>query len=286
MNVLTIGGSRNIGYYSSVRLLDAGCTVTFLLRNPSVFDADETIQKHVKSGKALLVKGDALIEQDVKRVWEEAAAHGPEGKVDQVIFTVGGTPKFDARHLVVVKPENLVTLSLLNVLRTMPPTSKQPFPRIVTISSTGLTKTSHESLPLLLKPLYAYILASPHKDKVGVERVVSHVCNWEWNPADGEPEENILPKGWQNFEGLPEKGSLKDYILVIRPALLTDGECKAEEEPKKKKKDDKPAYRVQDVNDGELRGWTVSRKDVAHFVVQAVSERWDEFKGKRVNIAY
>ncbi|KAK7444106.1 hypothetical protein VKT23_011179 [Stygiomarasmius scandens] len=282
MNALTLGGSRNIGYYSSVRLLDAGWTVTFLLRNPSVFDADETIQKYVKSGKALLLKGDALVEQDVKRAWEEAASHGPEGKVDLLLFTVGGTPKISVRRGVYLTPDNLVTQSLLNVLRTMPPTSKQPLPRIITISSTGLTKTSHESVPLLLKPMYSLLLANPHKDKVGAERVMSHVCGWNWNPVDGEPEENILSKGWQDLPGLPARGSLRDVVLVIRPALLTDGECVAED----RKKGKKPAYRVQDVNDGEISGWTVSRKDVAHFVAQAVTERWDEYKGKRVNIAY
>ncbi|KAK7455292.1 hypothetical protein VKT23_011165 [Stygiomarasmius scandens] len=281
MNALTIGGSRNIGYYSSVRLLDAGWNVTFLLRNPSVFDADETIQEYIKSGKAILVKGDALVEQDVKRAWEEAASHGPEGKVDLLLFTVGGTPNISIRRGLYIIPDNLVTQSLLNVLRTMPPTSKQPLPKIITVSSAGLTKASYKSLPLLLKPVYS-LLVNAFKDKVGAECIMSHVCNWDWNPADGEPEENILPKGWQDLPGLPAKGSLSDVALVIRPVLLTDGECVAE----KGERGNEPPYRVQDVNDGEIGGWTVSRKDVAHFVAQAVTERWDEFKGKRVNVAY
>ncbi|KAK7455304.1 hypothetical protein VKT23_011177 [Stygiomarasmius scandens] len=119
-------------------------------------------------------KGDALVEQDVKRAGGEAASHGPEGKVD-LLFTAGGTPKVSVRRGVYLIPDNLVTQSLLNVLRTMPPTSKRPLPRIITISSTGLTKTSHESVPLLLKPMYSFLLA---KDRVGVERVASHVCGW------------------------------------------------------------------------------------------------------------
>ncbi|KAK7444109.1 hypothetical protein VKT23_015506 [Stygiomarasmius scandens] len=65
------------------------------------------------------------------------------------------------------------------------------------------------------------------------------------------------------------RGSLRDAVLVIQPALLTDGECVAEGGKKGKK----PAYRVKDVNDGKISGWTVSRKN----------ERWDEYK-KRVNI--
>jgi hypothetical protein len=57
--------------------------VTFLLRSPSVFDGDTTIQKYVASGHARLLKGDASVEADTQRAWNEA------GVVDAVIFTVG-----------------------------------------------------------------------------------------------------------------------------------------------------------------------------------------------------
>ena len=104
LDILSIGASRNIGYLSSIRFLgeyvlfcdicsifirtslDAGATVTFLLRTPSVFDEDATIQKYIKSGKAQLLKGDALVESDVKRAWGEAAKYQ---SVDLLIFTVG-----------------------------------------------------------------------------------------------------------------------------------------------------------------------------------------------------
>jgi NAD(P)-dependent dehydrogenase (short-subunit alcohol dehydrogenase family) len=107
MKVLTIGGSRNIGYYSSVRLLSAfpfpsfsftcphvfwvekGATVTFLLRNTAVFDQDKVIQEYVKSGKANLVKGDALVKDDCKKAWEEAEKAEHKGGVDILLFTVG-----------------------------------------------------------------------------------------------------------------------------------------------------------------------------------------------------
>ncbi|TFK36425.1 hypothetical protein BDQ12DRAFT_686871 [Crucibulum laeve] len=276
LNILTIGGSRNIGYFSSVRFLASGATVTFLLRSPSVFNKDETIQPYIKSGKARLVKGDALVIEDVRRSWEEA---GKDGKVDVLLFTVGGTPKFTITKGFVIDPVNLVTQSLLNALITLP--KDEPEPRIVTISSIGLSRTSHAALPLPLKPLYGYLLQVPHKDKLGAERVISHVAGWTWNTKeDGEPGEEIMGSDdWTKREGLPSNGSLKK-ILVVCPALLTDGECLAEKEDKKS---GKPAYRVLA---GELRGWTVSRKDVAHFVADAVLNHWDEFENKQVSIAY
>ena len=166
----------------------------------------------------------------------------------------------------------------------MPRTSFQP--KIVTISSTGLTRASHAALPLPLKPLYGYLLSVPHKDKVGAERVISHCAGWTWNTKDdGEPGEDLMgPGDWTKREGLPAPGSLK-RVLVIRPALLTDGECIAEKEVSAttKKGKRKEPYRV---SDKELHGYTVSRKDVAHFVVDAVSNRWDEFENKCVSIAY
>ncbi|KAG8217945.1 hypothetical protein J3R82DRAFT_6115 [Butyriboletus roseoflavus] len=148
IKVLTIGGSRNIGYFSSVRLLDLGATVTFLLRKPSVFDNDETVQKYVRAGKARLVQGDALVKEDVERAW--TAAQGDDSKpVDFLVFTVGGTPQFKLTKGFVVSPPNLVTQSLLHCLETLP----TPHPNIITISSAGITRIGHEKLPFLLKPV-------------------------------------------------------------------------------------------------------------------------------------
>ncbi|KAK7053461.1 hypothetical protein VNI00_004087 [Paramarasmius palmivorus] len=270
MNVFAIGASRNIGYFSSIRLLDAGCSVTFLLRNTSVFDEDQVIKKYIASGKAHLIQGDALVQSDVAKGWQEAAKHG---NIDLLLFTVGGTPKYNVRQGFVITPHNLVSKSLLNTLATIPSEQR---PKVIVISSTGLTKTSHASLPFLLKPFYAHFLAEPHKDKVGVERIVHHCAGWTWNTEDdGEPSEDILGPNWTETPGLPQAGSLKD-VLVIRPAFLTDGDCKAE-------KEGKAGYRV---SEGELGAWTISRKDVAHFIADTALNKWSQYANKRISIAY
>lgn len=62
--------------------------MTFLLRSTSIFDEDEVVQGYVKSGKARLVKGDALVKEDVKRAWEES---GRDRFVDTVVFSIGKT---------------------------------------------------------------------------------------------------------------------------------------------------------------------------------------------------
>jgi hypothetical protein len=67
---------------------DKGATVTFLLRNDTCFDNDEALQRYIKSGKARLVKGDAMISDDVKKALNTAISD-PNTHLDTIIFTVG-----------------------------------------------------------------------------------------------------------------------------------------------------------------------------------------------------
>jgi len=272
MNILVVGGSRNIGYYSALRFLEAGHIVTFLLRNASVFDKDAKIQAFVTSGKAHLVKGDALVQGDVKRAWETSISQVETGSVDLVLFTVGGEPNFNLLKGFVISPPDLSTRCLLNVITTLP----QPTPRIIAITSIGTSRSSHAALPLPLKPVYSTLLAAAHRDKIGMERLMAHCAGWEWDPKEnGKVPHDILRESWKSTEGLPTQGTVKD-ILVIRPSVFTDGECLAEKSDGKK-------YRV---SEAELTGYSISRKDVAHFVVDAALNRWTEFAHKRVNISY
>lgn len=135
---------------------------------------------------------------------------------------------------------------------------------------------SHDALPLLLKPLYGYLLRSPHIDKVGMERAVAHTAGWTWE--EEEPKSEIVGEGWKERVG--EAGWLKE-VCVVRPALLTDGECKADKEPGKKNKE---PYRAE-LKEVES-GYTVSRRDIAHFVVERALKEWDTWNGKCVRVAY
>jgi hypothetical protein len=273
-NVLVIGGSRHIGYYSALRFLDAGSTVTFLMRSPSSFDDDQAVQKYVKSGKARLIKGDALVLADVQSVWAAASTDQP---VDVLIFTVGytGSPKFHPIKGFVISPHNLVTQCLLNVLCEMPKTN--PLPKVITLSTSGVSSSSRAQVPSLLNIFYGYLISHPLQDKLGMERVISHCAGWNWNPKDGEPKEDIMGKGWQGRDGLPASGQLKN-AMVVRAAPLNDGECVA---------DSGGSGRPYRAAEGEVKkGWSISRKDVGHFVFDAVTNHWDEYGNKQVSIAY
>jgi len=275
LNVLVFGGSRNIGYFTALRLLKQGATVTFLLRSLRVFDSDTDIRHFVALGKAKLIEGDALNPDDVKAAWDQATTIHPENPgVDFVLFTVGGTPSFKVSKGFVIDPPNLCTQCLLNVLCTMP---KLPAPpKYIVLTSIGLTEEAHHNLPLLLKPLYGYLLTGPHEDKYGAERVAAHCVGREWTEREPKPEVMSGPLGnWSDRGRLPEKGSIKEFV-VVRPAMLTDGECKADKA--------EGAYKV---SEQYLRdGYRVSRKDVGHFIATRLFQEWSEWEGKIIHIAY
>lgn len=277
-NVLVLGGSRHIGYHAAIRLLESGATVTFLLRSPSVFDDDATVQKYLSTNKARLVKGDALVRSDVQIAWDTATSESP---VDIVLSTLGfsGSPSFSILKGIQINPPNLVTAALLNLFATMPSSTRAISPKVVIVSATGVNKKSRSAAPLLLRPLYGYLIQEPLSDKLGAERVIHHLGGWDWDPAIPEPAKNILDPNWQAIEGMPKPGTLKNAI-ILRPALLTDGECLAD-----KTSGGKVPYRV---GEGEVGGWTVSRRDVAHFVFDLVTNQsqWERSKDKQISIAY
>ncbi|KAJ7778995.1 hypothetical protein B0H16DRAFT_1359687 [Mycena metata] len=271
MHVLSIGGSRHSGYWAAVRLLEQGSTVSFLLRKPSVFDEDPMIQKFIRSGAARLIKGDAKKEDDMVNAWAQA------GIVDAVIFSVGGAPEWSLTKGLIIDP-NLGAGCMLCVLRSMPIHDNAPPPKFVAISTTGLGPVAHKALPTLIKPFYS-ALATPHNDKIGMEQVLAYCAGRPLDPSHGEPKVEVLSENWT--QRLPPPGTLKHRVLVVRPALLTNGKCMADELEVKGK--GKAPYRA---SAEELCAYTISRKDVAHFVVNALG-RWDEFESKyAINVGY
>ncbi|KAG8858385.1 hypothetical protein FRB96_005270 [Tulasnella sp. 330] len=266
MKVLAIGASRNIGYHSTLQLLQQGHHVVYLLRKPSVFDANEAMKPFIDSGVAEIVQGDALVADDLTRAWAQATVGGP---VDVVLFTLGSTQaSFSISSLsFTINPPNLCTAALLNTLTTLPHSSATVQPRFIITTSFGVTKASHSSVPLLTRPLYSMI-KGPHADKMGMESICTYSAGWTPGAKEKIPSEEILTTGWE--DRLPGKGWMK-HVVILRPALLTDG-------PETGK------YRV---GDEKLTGvWTVSRKDVAHFIVTDLLANWEKYEGKGVSIAY
>jgi hypothetical protein len=262
-----------------------------LLRNPKCFDNDATIQPYIQSGKARLVAGDALVQDQVANAWIKAGEGERPGQVDVFLFTVGaflvswplrakdrttelpsgGYPDFTLKGIK-LSPPDLCTRSMLTALRAMPAALRaaEAQPRIIALSSAGITHASHKELPLAWRIIYPRLFASPHEDKYALEQVLHHVGGWTWDSkADGTPADTIAEAeaGWREQEGVPAQGTLRE-ILVVRPAFLTDGPCKG-------------AYRT--TGSGY---YTISRQDVAHFIVEKVLGDWSTYRNRAVTVGY
>jgi hypothetical protein len=163
-------------------------------------------------------------------------------------YSTGGDPTFSLTKGFVITPADITTRSMSILLSVIQPSNIRP--RLVTITSNGLDDRAHSLLPWPLKIFYSWLLRIPHEDKIGLENNIKQATGSE---------------GWLDLKN----------TVIVRPALLTDGECVANAQP--------DAYRVGE----ELRGtWTVSRADVGHFVVEKVLEDWDKWAGKAWVIAY
>lgn len=170
-------------------------------------------------------------------------------------------------------------MAILNVIRSIPSNQRSPAtqPKLIAISSTGVTKASHKGLPLPMKPLYSWLLTPAHVDKFCMERVLAHCAGMQFENENYQTD--LLPQGWQRLEGMPEPGSLKK-IIILRPAGLTDGSAKADEKELKS-----APYKIHKGDKGRV-GWTISRRDVGHFIAGNALENWTEWEGERVSLFY
>jgi hypothetical protein len=175
-------------------------------------------------------------------------------------------------------PPDLCTRAMRNVLSTMPQRFRMAGsqPRVIVVSSTGLGKAGIAALPFLHRMTYPTLIAEPHHDKLGQELVLAHVSGRlgspGWVKTSETVETKILPSGWEaTSAGLPTKGELSE-VLIVRPAWLTDGPATG-------------VYRVVD-GQGDHQCKTISRQDVAHFIVNQAVPTWSQWSGKAVSLGY
>ncbi|CAE6452416.1 unnamed protein product [Rhizoctonia solani] len=169
-------------------------------------ESDPSMSEYVRNGLAKLVRGDALVREDVQKAWDAASS---DGQVDLIFSGIGGDPSFSITQGFIVTPADITTRSmsiLLSVVQASPVR-----PRLVAITSNGLDHRSHSLLPLALRIFYGWFLRQPHEDKIGLESNIKQATSSE---------------GW-----LDPKNA-----VIVRPALLTSGKCVADTKPN--------AYRV------------------------------------------
>ena len=93
MQILILGGSRNIGHHVAHLLLHSPTTanttqLTLLLRNE--LPADDSLTTFVADGRVKIVRGNAMIYEDVVRAWTTAGGR----ECEAVLYAIG-TPEHE-----------------------------------------------------------------------------------------------------------------------------------------------------------------------------------------------
>ena len=277
-------------YQQPSAFADQDHSATLLLQDTSVFDNDEGMQPHVKSGRAQLVRGDTLVLGDVRYVWGKATDYGRV--VDYVVFTTGkssstrdvqvtllttssfvgaalGKPAFDPFRGFTTNPPNLLTKAILNVLCTIP--NSVPQPKFIAATSIIVADSMIAKAKPFLRPIFGLPIQSLntvrklHMDWLGIERVLAHGSGRPW--GDEEPQAKVTTVDrikWQDRKGLPSPGSLE--ILVLRPKSIIERWVQVE----------RPNEATH----------TISREEVAHFITETAMKNWNLCKDIAVVVRY
>lgn len=150
--------------------------------------------------------------------------------VDLIVSGLGGKPRFEYGIKATLDNPTICqdgVRTILSAARSCPQK-----PRIVIISTTGLSDT--RDVPLLMLPLYHWLLKVPHEDKKVMEKLV----------------ETEMQK--------PEEERAIDGYLMVRPSLLVNGDGDGLSKIKTGT-DEKPAV-----------GYYISRRDVGLWIFERI----------------
>ncbi|KZP01002.1 hypothetical protein CALVIDRAFT_560289 [Calocera viscosa TUFC12733] len=257
-NVLFLGASRGCGFFAALALLKSGGHATLLLRKPEAVtsNTDYELLSPEEKARATLVTGDAFVEADVQKA-VDAAGEG----MDTVVFSIGGTPHYEFPLSFPLDVPDVCARSV-SILLTVLHKLNRPGLRLIAVSSMGIGAKYYD-LPLLLRPLYGIVLHGPHVDKEALEYLVLKASKFPTPPA---PDASAIPA-----EAASVPSDWLDEVVLVRPALLTDG-----------------------AEFGKLRkavtvpgAYTVSRRDTGKFIVDECLKGSDQWVGEQgVVIAY
>ncbi|KAK4237729.1 oxidoreductase AflX [Achaetomium macrosporum] len=161
--ILFLGATGGVGLSALRRAVAAGHTCIALCRTPSKLAAhfpSSPVNLHLAQGNA----HDADTLAHVLVHPSDAAR-----LVDIIIFSIGARPTLRGMEDAHVCERGMT--ALLSALRTCRENTKSWRPRIVAVSTTGISTVGRD-IPLLMVPLYKVLLHTPHADKKIMERLL------------------------------------------------------------------------------------------------------------------
>jgi len=244
-----------------LRVLRSGGRATLLLRNPDTVTSNAEFQALTdeQRERAVIVKGDAYIREDVARAVDAA---GPD--MDTIVFTMGANPsKFSVSRGLILDPPQPCARGIMTLLSVLQDQTR-PATRLVIVSTMGLGE-KHKEVPFLIRGwMYGWLLYDAHTDKEALEYISLRASKHPTPPH--QPSDAAMPEAAASL-----RSDWLDSLVIVRPALYTDG-----------KETDVARAGVS------LRGaYYISRRDVGKFVAEQCLKGSDEWVGEEgVVLAY
>ncbi|GKZ21782.1 hypothetical protein AbraIFM66951_008753 [Aspergillus brasiliensis] len=212
--------------------LQAGYHCSALARSPSKL---HNLLQQLKVPESAIAKYLTVIEGDIYDLQAVQKTLNLDGRpVDLIVSGLGGKPRFEYGIKATLDNPTICQDGIRTILSAARSCAQKP--RIVIISTTGLSDT--RDVPLMMMPLYHWLLKVPHEDKKVMEDLVE--AEMQQKPA-GEEEEPAI-----------------DGYLMVRPSLLTNGEGSGLSKIRTGT-DQNPAV-----------GYTISRRDVGLWIFEKV----------------
>ncbi|KAL8847566.1 MAG: hypothetical protein Q9221_007386 [Calogaya cf. arnoldii] len=244
--------------------LKAGYNCSALSRSSSKLQTlllERSISKETLDTHLNIICGDIRDLQSVSETLLPSKPGTTNHPVDLVVSGIGRPPIFAPNPLSPTFDDPTICQdairTILAALRNLPASPLKPKPWLFVLSTTGISSRVRD-VPLLLTPLYHWILAVPHKDKKEMEAVLLAEAS---KPASDRAMENFV---------------------ILRPSLLTDGARLGSGQ-----------FRVGE--EDEIRGtaspavgYTISREDVGGWLFDELvdGKGKERYAGKMVSITY
>ncbi|KAL8701334.1 MAG: hypothetical protein Q9224_000550 [Gallowayella concinna] len=243
--------------------LRAGYTCSALSRSSSRLQTlllERNVSQSIIDTQLTITQGDIRDTESVARVLT------PRSKSDTstttrtlqlIISGIGRPPIFSPNPLNPTFDDPTVCQdaisTILAALRTLPASS--PKPVLAALSTTGISSRARD-IPILMIPLYHWLLAVPHKDKLKMEALLQAEVT---KPS----QERVI----------------KDFV-VVRPSLLTDGARLGTNKIRVGEEVGKIATPAV--------GYTISREDVGGWMFDQLLDGHgrNKYEGKMVSITY
>ncbi|KAI4149300.1 MAG: hypothetical protein L6R39_002538 [Caloplaca ligustica] len=254
--VAFFGGTGGCLLAALSRALEFGYKTRALARTPSKLQdmlKERGLSQALLDERLVVVQGNSKDPEAIEKVLVE------DGRVvNQIVFGIGGAPKFTPNPLRPTLDDPTVCQDSIQSIRTVLRRIKSSgqanqMPLLIALSTTGITDS--RDIPILMVPLYHWMLAIPHADKKALEDRIME--------ARGE-------------------GTIRDYVIV-RPSLFVDGRANGKAEIRVGWEGKAPGQ----PGEGAVIGYKITREDVGFFVFEnVVAKDGGDFVGKKVSITH